>query len=55
MRVSDIEFFNRLLDYKNILYLCHRNADPDALGSAYALCETFGGTIGLADGCNKLS
>ncbi len=55
MKVSDIEFFNRLLDYKNILYLCHRNADPDAIGSAYALCETFGGTIGLADGCNKVA
>lgn len=55
MKVSDIEFFNRLLDYKNVLYLCHRNADPDAIGSAYALCETFGGTIGLADGCNKVA
>lgn len=55
MKVNYIEFFSRLLDYKNILYLCHRNADPDAIGSAYALCETFGGTIGLADGCNKVA
>jgi len=55
MRVTDLEFFNRLLDYRNILYICHRNADPDAVGSAYTLAEAFGGTIGLVDDCNRVA
>ncbi|MBO4302327.1 DHH family phosphoesterase [Methanosarcinaceae archaeon] len=55
MRVDDIEFVNRLLDYRKILYLCHRNADPDAVGSAFALAEVFGGDIGLSDGCNRVA
>lgn len=38
-----------------MLYLCHRNADPDALGSAIALAERYDGDIGVVGGCNKLA
>ena len=55
MEVNEAEFFNRLLDYRNILYLCHRNADPDAVSSAFALSEAIGGTVGLVDGCNRVA
>jgi nanoRNase/pAp phosphatase (c-di-AMP/oligoRNAs hydrolase) len=55
MQVDEVEFFNRLLDYRNILYLCHRNADPDAVSSAFALSEAIGGTVGLVDGCNRVA
>ncbi|MDY0387740.1 MAG: DHH family phosphoesterase [Methanolobus sp.] len=55
MQVEETEFFNKLLDYNNILYLCHRNADPDAVSSAFALSEALGGTIGLVDGCNRVA
>ncbi len=55
MEVDEAEFFNRLLDYRNILYLCHRNADPDAVSSAFALSESIGGTVGLVDGCNRVA
>ncbi|WP_406656860.1 DHH family phosphoesterase [Methanolobus sp. ZRKC2] len=55
MQVEELEFYNRLLDYSNILYLCHRNADPDAVSSAFALSEALGGTIGLVDGCNRVA
>ena len=55
MRVDEAEFINRLLDYQNILYLCHRNADPDAVSSAFALSEAIGGTVGLVDGCNRVA
>jgi len=55
MRVTDLEFFNRLLDYRNILYICHRNADPDAVGSAYTLAQAFGGTVGIVDDCNRVA
>ncbi len=55
MQVDEVEFYNRLLDFNKILYLCHRNADPDAVSSAYALAEALGGTVGLVDGCNKMA
>ncbi|AKJ39881.1 DHH family phosphoesterase [Methanosarcina barkeri] len=55
MEVDEAEFFNRLLDYRNILYLCHRNADPDAVSSAFALSEAIGGTVGLVDSCNRVA
>lgn len=55
MELDESEFYNQLLDYDNILYLCHRNADPDALGSAFALKEAIGGTIGVVDGCDRVA
>lgn len=55
MEIDESEFYNQLLDYNNILYLCHRNADPDALGSAFALKEAVGGTIGVIEGCDRVA
>jgi nanoRNase/pAp phosphatase (c-di-AMP/oligoRNAs hydrolase) len=55
MEIDESEFYNKLLDYHNILYLCHRNADPDALGSAFALKEAIGGTIGVIEGCDRVA
>ncbi|WP_135612544.1 bifunctional oligoribonuclease/PAP phosphatase NrnA [Methanococcoides sp. AM1] len=55
MQVDEVGFYNRLLDYHNILYLCHRNADPDAISSAFALSEAIGGTVGLVDGSNRVA
>ncbi len=55
MELDESEFYNQLLDYNNILYLCHRNADPDALGSAFALKEAVGGTIGVVEGCDRVA
>ncbi len=55
MEIDESEFYNQLLDYNNILYLCHRNADPDALGSAFALKEAIGGTVGVVEGCDRVA
>ena len=55
MELDESEFYNQLLDYNNILYLCHRNADADALGCAFALKEAIGGTIGVIDGCDRVA
>lgn len=55
MELDESAFYNQLLDYNNILYLCHRNADPDALGSAFALKEAIGGTIGVVEGCDRVA
>jgi nanoRNase/pAp phosphatase (c-di-AMP/oligoRNAs hydrolase) len=55
MEVDESGFYNRLLDYSNILFLCHRNADPDAVGSAYTLAEAIGGVVGVVDGCNRVA
>ncbi len=55
MQVDEAEFYNKLLDYHNVLLLCHRNADPDAVSSAFALSEAIGGTVGLVDGCNRIA
>lgn len=44
----------RLADARgSILWLMHVNADPDCVGSAFALREAFGGTIGASDGLNR--
>jgi|GEM_PF-211599 len=55
MRVTNIRFVDRLLDYRKVMYVCHKNADPDAVGSAYALSESFGGDICLSDGSNRVA
>ncbi len=55
MQLDEAGFYNRLLDYDKILYLCHRNADPDAVSSAFALSEAIGGTVGLVEGCNRVA
>ena len=55
MEVDEFGFYNRLLDYSNILFICHRNADPDAVGSAYTLAEAIGEVVGVVDGCNRVA
>ena len=55
MEVDEFGFYNRLLDYTNILFLCHRNADPDAVGSAFTLAKAIGGVVGVVDGCNRVA
>ena len=53
MLISEAEFGSIVSRYKNVLYLCHRNADPDAIGSAFALAGTFGGTVGAIDDLSR--
>ncbi len=53
MRISEAEFGAHIGKYSNVLYLCHRNADPDAIGSAFALARAFGGTIGAVDDMSR--
>jgi len=38
---------------KRVLYLCHKNADPDALGAAFSLREAFGGDLAAVEGVSK--
>lgn len=35
--MDEMAFYDRLRQYHNVLFLCHKNADVDSLGSAYAL------------------
>ena len=53
MEIRDPEFRSRICRYSDILYLCHRNADPDAIGSGFALQQAFGGTLGAAIDLSK--
>lgn len=47
MRILESDAVKHLCDRRKI-YLCHRNADPDAIGSAFALSWLSGGDIGAA-------
>jgi nanoRNase/pAp phosphatase (c-di-AMP/oligoRNAs hydrolase) len=49
MLVDEKQLYEALRNYQNILFLCHKNADVDSLGSAYALQRVFGGQIGVYD------
>ena len=53
MRISEPEFGAHIGQYTNVLYLCHRNADPDAIGSAFALSRAFGGTVAAVDDMSR--
>lgn len=53
MRISEEQYGACIRPYKNVLYLCHRNADPDAIGCSFALSQAFGGTIGATDGLSR--
>ena len=53
MEIGEGEFGARIRKYEKVLYLCHRNADPDAVGSAFALQESFGGDLGAVEGTNR--
>jgi nanoRNase/pAp phosphatase (c-di-AMP/oligoRNAs hydrolase) len=47
--VDEKQFYEALRGHHNILFLCHKNADVDSLGSAYALQRACGGHIGVCD------
>lgn len=47
---SDFAAFLRATQGKRLLYLGHRDADCDALGSAYALSRALPGDVGFAEG-----
>ncbi len=53
MRIIESEFGAYIGRYTNVLYLCHRNADPDAIGSAFALSRAFGGTVAAVDDLSR--
>jgi phosphoesterase RecJ-like protein len=53
MQIPESEWGAQISKYKNVLYLCHRNADPDAIGSGFALQQAFGGALGVAEGASK--
>ena len=53
MRISESEFGAYIGKYNRVLYLCHRNADPDAIGSAFALSRAFGGTVAAVDDLSR--
>jgi len=53
MLISEPEFGAHIGKYGNVLYLCHRNADPDAIGSAFALQQAFGGTLAAVDDLSR--
>lgn len=55
MLVEERAFYERMKTYHNVLFLCHKNADVDSLGSAYALERLFGGTIGVQDSLNVMA
>ena len=55
MLVDERAFYERMKNYHNVLFLCHKNADIDSLGSAYALERLFGGTIGVQDSLNVMA
>ncbi len=48
-------FYEELQKYENILFLCHKNADVDSFGSAYALAHIFGGTVGVEDSLSTMA
>ncbi|HPS91765.1 MAG TPA: DHH family phosphoesterase [Methanothrix sp.] len=53
MHISEEQYGACIRPYKNVLYLCHRNADPDAIGCSFALSRAFGGTIGATDDLSR--
>jgi nanoRNase/pAp phosphatase (c-di-AMP/oligoRNAs hydrolase) len=53
MQIREDEFKDLIGGYERVLYLCHRNADPDALGSGFALREAFGGDLAVVGGVSR--
>lgn len=54
MQIRESEFGDLISKYSDVLYLCHRNADPDAIGSGFALQCAFGGTLGAVESISKI-
>jgi len=53
--VDEKQFLETLRGYHNVLFLCHKNADVDSLGSAYALQRACGGHIGVYDSLSTMA
>lgn len=53
MRIAEHQFAEHVSPFRRVLYLCHRNADPDAIGSGYALSSAFGGAVGVAEDMSR--
>jgi nanoRNase/pAp phosphatase (c-di-AMP/oligoRNAs hydrolase) len=53
--IDEKQLYETLRSHHNILFLCHKNADPDSLGSAYALQRVFGGHIGVYDSASTMA
>ena len=53
MRIGEGQFAEHIRRFKHVLYLCHRNADPDAIGSSFALAQAFEGSIGAVDDLSR--
>lgn len=53
MRIGEDQFGEQISHFSRILYLCHRNADPDAIGSSFALAQAFGGSIGAIEDLSR--
>jgi nanoRNase/pAp phosphatase (c-di-AMP/oligoRNAs hydrolase) len=53
MQIPESEWSAHISKYRNILYLGHRNADADAIGSGFALQQAFGGTLGAVEGVSR--
>jgi len=53
MQIREDEFKDLIGRYERVLYLCHRNADPDAVGSGFALREAFGGDLAAVEGVSR--
>lgn len=53
MQIREDELKELIGGYERVLYLCHRNADPDAVGSGFALREAFGGDLAAVEGVSR--
>lgn len=53
MRIGENQFAEHISRFSRVLYLCHRNADPDAIGSSFALAQAFSGSIGVVDDLSR--
>ncbi|VVB70572.1 manganese-dependent inorganic pyrophosphatase [uncultured archaeon] len=53
MQIGESDFGEHVGKYEQVLYLAHRNADPDAIGSAFALQQAFGGSLGAVDDLSR--
>ena len=53
MRIGENQFAEHISRFSRVLYLCHRNADPDAIGSSFALAQAFGGCLGAVDDLSR--
>ena len=53
MQINEQDFPAYISRYRRILFLCHRNADPDAIGSAFALQRAFGGSMGVVEDISR--